>query len=80
MVRFIVCMMLGGFIASSYFIIAPEYPSANVLASSQILLSKGIKGIYPPLSGDQFSLYGKWKIGLISSVDQNMDFYQLYQI
>ena len=66
--RFLVCIILGGIIASSYFSIDMPIPSANILASYQILLTKGIKGVFPPLSGARKDIIGKWEIELISDV------------
>lgn len=80
LVRLIVCMLVGWFVATSYFSPDPHLPSSNLLAASQILLHKGVPGSYPPVGGTPRDLLTSWRLGLISGYSVGVDHYRQLQL
>lgn len=67
-VTFALSLFLGYIIATRLFASANNELSNGILASSEILLNKGLRGVFPPLSGEARDIVGNWSVELVNSL------------
>ena len=65
------CLFLGYMIALTMFRPDEKQVSNGILASSGILLNKGLRGIFPPLNGEVSDLFGTWNVKVVNSEESS---------
>lgn len=77
-VRFSCCLFIGIILASRASAENMSELSNGIVASNDILLDKGLRGVFPPLDGRRDQMYGKWQQTIVTSAENSTSKYNNY--